>query len=781
MAGLINKLFSGDKKRMAHLEKIADSVDALGSQMAALSDDELKHKTDEFKARVANGETLDALMVEAFAVAREAAKRVIGEYPYKVQVMGAAVMQGGDIAEMKTGEGKTLTSTMAVYLNALSGLGVHVVTVNEYLAARDAEWMGQIYRFLGLSVGVNARALTPSEKREAYACDILYTTNSELGFDYLRDNMVTKLSERVMRGLNTALVDEVDSILIDESRTPLIISGGTKKTANLYQTADRFAKSLRDGDYEIDEKTRQVTLSEHGVARAEKTYKVKNLYDVEHTQLVHHINMALRANYIMMKDVEYVVADNEIVIVDQFTGRLMKGRAYSDGLHQAIEAKEGVKINEETSTLATITYQNFFRLYNKLAGMTGTAKTEEEEFLEIYNMRVIEIPTNRPVIREDFPDCIFAKPQDKFNALVEEVKELHEKGQPVLVGTISVEVSELISQMLKKARIKHEVLNAKNHEREADIIKKAGQVGSVTIATNMAGRGTDIKLSDESRALGGLAVLGSERHESRRIDNQLRGRSGRQGDPGYSRFYVSLKDTLMVRFGKEGLLDSAFSALEGQPIESKMVSKAIGNAQKRVEGQNFDIRKSLLDYDDVLRQQREIMYNMRDFVLENEDVHGIVKEMFEKVTSAVVDANIVKDVRGEEVDIEALAKSLEMTGFEEGVIQANMFANKSIDDMKQTAYEIAWQAYDNKLVDIRDQFAAFERNVVLRTIDRNWVEHIDTMSKLRDGIHLRSYAQNNPLQQYVSEGYDLFEQMMQSISREIVFFALKIKIEKKVA
>ncbi|NBK97112.1 MAG: preprotein translocase subunit SecA [Erysipelotrichia bacterium] len=781
MAGFLNKLFSGDGKRMAHLQKVADEVDALSTQMTALSDEQLKNKTNEFKERVANGESLDALMVEAFAVAREAAKRVIGEYPYKVQIMGAAVMQGGDIAEMKTGEGKTLTSTMAVYLNALSGLGVHVVTVNEYLAARDAEWMGQIYRFLGLSVGVNARALTPSEKRAAYACDILYTTNSELGFDYLRDNMVTKLSDRVMRGLNTAIVDEVDSILVDESRTPLIISGGSKKTANLYQSADRFAKSLKQEDYEIDEKTRQVTLSEHGVARAEKTYKLKNLYDVEHTQLVHHINMALRANYIMMKDVEYVVADNEIVIVDQFTGRLMKGRAYSDGLHQAIEAKEGVKINEETSTLATITYQNFFRLYNKLAGMTGTAKTEEEEFLEIYNMRVIEIPTNRPVQRQDLPDCIFAKPEDKFNALVEEVKQLHEKGQPVLVGTISVEVSELISQKLKKERIKHEVLNAKNHEREADIIKKAGQVGAVTIATNMAGRGTDIKLSDESRALGGLAVLGSERHESRRIDNQLRGRSGRQGDPGYSRFYVSLKDTLMVRFGKEGLLDSAFSALEGQPIESKMVSKAIGNAQKRVEGQNFDIRKSLLDYDDVLRQQREIMYNMRNFVLENEDVHEIVKEMFEKVCSSVVDANIVKDVRGEEVDLEALAKSLVMMGFEEGAITADMFANQSIEEMKQSAFDVAWNAYDSKLEDIRVQFATFERNVVLRTIDRNWVEHIDTMSKLRDGIHLRSYAQNNPLQQYVSEGYDLFEQMMQSISREIVFFALKIRIEKKEA
>lgn len=779
MAGLLNRLFNGDAKRMARLEKIADQVDALSSNIAALSDDELKAKTEEFKLRVEKGETLEDIMVEAFAVCREAGKRVIGEYPYKVQIMGAAVMQGGDIAEMKTGEGKTLTSTMAVYLNALSGKGVHVVTVNEYLAGRDAEWMGQIYRFLGLSVGVNARALTPSEKREAYLCDITYTTNSELGFDYLRDNMVTKKSDRVMRGLNTAIVDEVDSILVDESRTPLIISGGQKKTANLYQSADRFAKMLKSGDYEIDEKTRQVSLTEEGVARAEKSFKLKNLYDVEHTQLVHHINMALRANYIMMRDVEYVVADDEIVIVDQFTGRLMKGRAYSDGLHQAIEAKEGVTINEETSTLATITYQNFFRLYNKLAGMTGTAKTEEEEFLEIYNMRVIEIPTNRPVQRIDYADCIFATPKDKYNALVKEVKELHAKGQPVLVGTISVEVSELISEMLKKERIKHEVLNAKNHEREAEIVKNAGQVGAVTIATNMAGRGTDIKLSEESRALGGLAVLGSERHESRRIDNQLRGRSGRQGDPGFSRFYVSLKDSLMVRFGKEGLLDNAFAALEGQPIESKVVSKAIGNAQKRVEGQNFDVRKQLLDYDDVLRQQREIMYNMRDFVLDNEDVHQIVKDMFAKVTENVVDANRIKENHMDEVDTKALVKSVEMLGFEEGTIKEEQFIGKSVDELKDICMQVAWDTFDSKLDGIREQFASFERNVVLRTIDRNWVEHIDTMSKLRDGIHLRSYAQGNPLQQYVSEGYDLFEQMMQSISREIVFFALKIRIEKK--
>ncbi len=776
--GILNKLFGGETGRLKQIEETAKKVDALASQMEALSDDALREKTAEFKERVQSGETLDDILVEAFAVSREAAKRVIGEFPYLVQIMGAIVMHNGDIAEMKTGEGKTLTSTMAVYLNALSGKGVHVVTVNEYLASRDAEWMGQIYEFLGLSVGANMRALTPSEKRAAYACDIMYTTNSELGFDYLRDNMVTDVKDRVMRGLHTALVDEVDSILIDESRTPLIISGGAKKTANLYQNADYFAKMLKPSDYEVDEKTRQVRLTESGVSRAEKNFKVKNLYDVEHTQLVHHITMALRANYIMMRDVEYVVDGDEIVIVDQFTGRLMKGRAYSDGLHQAIEAKEGVKIKEETSTLATITYQNFFRLYDKLCGMTGTAKTEEEEFLEIYNMRVVEIPTNRPVARIDYPDAIFETSEYKFLALVEEAKMLHEKGQPVLVGTISVEVSEHISQMLKRERIKHEVLNAKNHEREADIIMKAGQVGAVTIATNMAGRGTDIKLSDESKALGGLAVLGSERHESRRIDNQLRGRSGRQGDPGFSRFYVSLQDTLMVRFGQEGLLNKAFSSLDGAPIESKMVSKAIGNAQKRVEGQNYDVRKQLLDYDDVLRQQREIIYDLRNHILENEDVHDIVKEMFERVTNNMVDANISQSG---DVDAKSLVNAFEVLGFEEGTIKEDLFFGLEPEEVKTKALDFAWNFYDSKLEGIREQYTQFERNVVLRTIDRNWIEHIDTMSKLRDGIHLRSFAQSNPLQQYVQEGFEMFDDMSQNIAREIVFFAIRIRIERKEA
>ncbi|MBQ5555923.1 MAG: preprotein translocase subunit SecA, partial [Erysipelotrichaceae bacterium] len=554
--------------------------------------------------RLANGETLDDIQTEAFAVAREAAKRVIGEFPFFCQLEGAYVLHRGDIAEMKTGEGKTLTSVMAVYLNALEGKGVHVVTVNEYLAQRDSEWMGQIHRFLGLTVGLNLRALTPAQKRAAYECDITYTTNSEVGFDYLRDNMVTRVEDRVLRELNFALVDEVDSILIDESRTPLIISGGEKKTANLYINADRFVKRLKkDEDYVIDVKDKNVQLTEEGVHKGEKAFNVENLYDLDNTSLVHYIAQALKANYIMTRDVEYVVEDNEVIIVDQNTGRKMPGREYSDGLHQAIQAKEGVPIKQETTTWATITYQNFFRLYNKLAGMTGTAKTEEEEFLSIYNMRVVEIPTNKPVARIDYPDLVFGTKKAKYNALLEEVKELYAKGQPVLVGTISVETSELISRMFKQARIKHEVLNAKNHAREAEIIAKAGREGSVTIATNMAGRGTDIKLTERSRELGGLVVLGSERHESRRIDNQLRGRSGRQGDPGYSRFYVSLEDELMVRFGSERIA-GLFEQMGDIPIENKTVSKAISSAQKRVEGLNFDIRKALLDYDDVMRQQR---------------------------------------------------------------------------------------------------------------------------------------------------------------------------------
>ena len=780
MANFIERLLNGEKKTLHNLEKTADKVMALANDMEALSDDALREKTQEYKHRCEEGESLDDLLVEAFATAREAARRTIGEYPYKVQIMGAVAMHQGDIAEMKTGEGKTLTSTMCVYLNALSGKGVHVVTVNDYLAGRDAEWMGQIYRFLGLTVGVNSRPLTPAQKREAFNCDITYTTNSELGFDYLRDNMVTDVKDRVLRGLHVAIVDEVDSILVDESRTPLIISGGAKKTANLYLQADAFAKRLKGDDYEIDEKTRQIMLSEKGVSVAERYFKIKNLYDVDHTQLVHHITQALKANYIMKNEVEYVVQDDEIVIVDQFTGRTMPGRAYSDGLHQAIEAKEGVSIKEETSTLATITYQNFFRLYDKLAGMTGTAKTEEEEFLDIYNMRVIEIPTHKPVQRIDYPDAIFANPRLKFAALVREVKELYEKGQPVLVGTISVETSELVHELLKKERIPHEVLNAKNHAREAEIIAKAGRPKSVTIATNMAGRGTDIKLTDESRALGGLVVLGSERHESRRIDNQLRGRSGRQGDPGFSRFYVSLKDELMIRFGGDKF-EKLFESMGNAQIESKMVTKSISQAQKRVEGYNYDVRKQLLDYDDVLRKQREIMYEQRNFVLENDDVHGIVRDMIDRVIDSVVDANVDHTRHDESVDYAGVLQGLELLGLEEkDNLKLEEIQGKEKDAVTKYCAEKIFTLYDDKIKDIRDEFKQFEKTIVLRNMDRNWIEHIDIMDKLRNGIHLRSYAQNNPLQAYIQEGYDMFEEMQARIAREVVFFALKVQVERKV-
>lgn len=780
MANFIERLLNGEKKTLHNLEKTAEQVMALANDMEALSDDALREKTQEYKHRYEEGENLDSLLVEAFATSREAARRTIGEYPYKVQIMGAVAMHQGDIAEMKTGEGKTLTSTMCVYLNALSGKGVHVVTVNDYLAGRDAEWMGQIYRFLGLTVGVNSRPLTPSQKRDAFNCDITYTTNSELGFDYLRDNMVTDVKDRVLRGLHVAIVDEVDSILVDESRTPLIISGGAKKTANLYLQADAFAKRLKGDDFEIDEKTRQIMLSEKGVSVAERYFKIKNLYDVDHTQLVHHITQALKANYIMKNEVEYVIQDDEIVIVDQFTGRTMPGRAYSDGLHQAIEAKEGVSIKEETSTLATITYQNFFRLYDKLAGMTGTAKTEEEEFLDIYNMRVIEIPTNRPVQRIDYPDAIFANPRLKFAALVKEVKELYEKGQPVLVGTISVETSELVHELLRKERIPHEVLNAKNHAREAEIIAKAGRPKSVTIATNMAGRGTDIKLTDESRALGGLVVLGSERHESRRIDNQLRGRSGRQGDPGYSRFYVSLKDELMIRFGGDKF-EKLFESMGDAQIESKMVTKSISQAQKRVEGYNYDVRKQLLDYDDVLRKQREIMYEQRNFVLENEDVHGIVRDMIDRVIDSVVDANVDHTRHDESVDYAGVLQGLELLGLEEkDNLKLEEIQGKEKNDVTTYCAEKIFTLYDDKIKDIRDEFKQFEKTIVLRNMDRNWIEHIDMMDKLRNGIHLRSYAQNNPLQAYIQEGYEMFEEMQARIAREVVFFALKVQVERKV-
>ncbi|MBB5182975.1 preprotein translocase subunit SecA [Catenisphaera adipataccumulans] len=796
--GLIKNVFSEEQREISALEKEAKKVLKLEPQMEELTDEELRNKTDEYRERIKNGESLDSLLPEAFATAREAAYRVIHEKPFKVQVMGAIAMHRGDIAEMKTGEGKTLTATMCVYLNALAGQGVHVITVNEYLAGRDAAWMGEIYRFLGMSVGVNKRELSPRQKRDAYACDITYTTNSELGFDYLRDNMVTRVEDRVMRGLHMAIVDEVDSILIDESRTPLIISGGKKNTANLYIQADNFVKTLEapeyetdsfthekhliSGDYDIDEKTRQIMLSEEGVRKAEAYFKIDNLYDVDHTQLVHHINQALRANYIMTNEVEYVVGDVDgrpgIIIVDQFTGRLMPGRAYSDGLHQAIEAKEGVEIREETSTLATITYQNFFRLYEKLAGMTGTAKTEEEEFLNTYNMKVICIPTNKPVIRKDLPDEVYGYKKDKYAALVREIKRLYEKGQPVLVGTIAVETSELLSNMLKKEGIPHNLLNAKNHAKEAEIVATAGRPKMVTIATNMAGRGTDIKLTKESRSLGGLAVLGSERHEARRIDNQLRGRSGRQGDPGFSRFYVSLEDDLMVRFGGDKL-KKLFEKVGDEKIESKTVTRSIAMAQKRVEGYNYDMRKQLLDYDDVLRRQREIIYAQRNKILESKEIHETVHDIFDQTLNQTLEANAT-DNKKAPIDITGLCKSLEMMGMqEEKAIHPSELEGKSYDEIHDFCLDHMWNGYEEEIKLVKEQFYPFEKTVVLRNIDRNWVQHIDMMDKLRGSIYLRSYAQNNPLQQYVEEGFDMFDQMNKRIVREITFFLLKVRIRQE--
>jgi preprotein translocase subunit SecA len=787
MANILTSLFNFDKKRVKELEAIARKVDAYKEQMAAMDDDDLKEKTNEFKERLDKGETLNDLLPEAYAVAREAAKRVIGEFPYFVQIMGGIVLHQGDIAEMKTGEGKTLTSVLPVYLNALTGKGVHIVTVNEYLAQRDAKWMGAIHRFLGLKVGVNIRALTPQQKREAFLCDITYMTNAEVGFDYLRDNMVTHVKDRVLRPLHFALIDEVDSILIDESRTPLIISGGQKQTANLYLQADKFVKRLADGiDYVIDVKGKTVQLTEEGVTKAEKAFGIQNLYELKHTQLVHHLHMALRANYVMIRDVEYVVQENQIVIVDQFTGRLMVGRAYSDGLHQAIEAKERVPIKQETSTMATITYQNFFRLYEKLAGMTGTAKTEEEEFLKIYNMRVVEIPTNRPIVRDDLPDAVFGTRKAKFEALVQEVLELYKKGQPVLVGTIAVETSEFVSKMFTQRGIKHEVLNAKNHAREAEIIAKAGQKHSVTIATNMAGRGTDIKLGEGVKELGGLAVVGSERHESRRIDNQLRGRSGRQGDPGYSRFYVSVQDELMVRFGSERM-EGLFRTLGDVPVESKLISRSISSAQKRVEGVNFDVRKTLLEYDDVLRQQREIIYEQRNLILENEDVHTIIKDMFDRVSLNILKTHTDYSSKHPKVNVEELLEAYVKFGFKDLSLAKQDFEDKDMVEVEKMCTEAIWLTYEDKIdaIDVknvpadkvRESIYSIEKNVVLRVIDRAWVEHIDTMSKLRDGIHLRSYAQSNPLQAYIQEGYEMFEDMMQRISQETVFYCKNMQIQ----
>ena len=779
--GLFTRLFDHEYKELKKFESLADKIVALDEDYQKLSDEELKNKTEEFKKRLANGETLEDILVEAFATAREAAYRVIGEKPFYVQILGALAIHYGNIAEMKTGEGKTLTSVLPAYLNALDGKGVHIITVNEYLATRDAEWMGGIHRFLGLTVGVNTRELSPKEKQEAYACDILYSTNNEIGFDYLRDNMVIRKEDRVQRPLNFAIVDEVDSVLIDEARTPLIISGGQLVSANLYQDADSFVKSLKDDeDYLYDETTKSVTLTDEGSEKAEKAFRVKNLYEVENATLVHYINQALRANYSMKLDVDYVVQDGEVVIVDQFTGRLMKGRAYSDGLHQAIEAKEGVRINQETKTLATITFQNLFRMYKKLSGMTGTAKTEEEEFRDIYNMYVICIPTNKPVERIDASDLVFATKNAKYKAIINEVKERYAKGQPVLIGTIAIETSELISALLKKEKIPHEILNAKNHAREAEIISKIGQHKSVTIATNMAGRGTDIKLSDEIRALGGLCVIGTERHESRRIDNQLRGRSGRQGDPGFTQFFVSMEDDLMVRFGSEKIKEMMTSFGFGdQAIQNKYFSKAITTAQKRVEGNNFDARKQLLQYEDVMNTQREIMYGRRNEILDSESVHEQVLECMRNYVTDLVKSHTIDGILSEQDKKEIVSFANE--NLLDKDITENDISSLLDDDMIDFLYNKAKEEYEEKLSDVPVEITSeFEKALSLQVIDNYWMEQINVMSHLREGIYLRSYGQEDPLRAYSTEGFDLFDQMLQKIDHDVTIFLLKAEIQKTV-
>ena len=779
---LLRKLFDHEYKEMKRFAVLADKVMALDEEYSKLTDTELQNKTEEFKNRLRDGETLDDILVEAFATAREAAFRVIGEKHFYVQILGGLAIHFGNIAEMKTGEGKTLTSVLPAYLNALTGEGVHIITVNEYLATRDAAWMGKIHEFLGLTVGVNTRDLTPKEKQEAYNCDILYSTNNEIGFDYLRDNMVVHKEDRVQRKLSFAIIDEVDSVLIDEARTPLIISGGEMRSANLYIDADHFAKSLKEEkDYIYDEKTKSVNLTDSGSEKAEKTFNISNLYEIENAGLLHYINQALRANYSMKRDVDYVVQDNEVVIVDQFTGRLMKGRAYSDGLHQAIEAKEGVTINQETKTLATITFQNLFRMYKKLSGMTGTAKTEEEEFRNIYNMYVIEIPTNKPVIRIDAPDLVYATKEAKYKAIISFVKERYEKGQPVLIGTIAIETSELISNLLKQAKIPHEVLNAKNHAREAEIISKIGLNKSVTIATNMAGRGTDIKLSDEIRNLGGLCVVGTERHESRRIDNQLRGRSGRQGDPGYTQFFVSMKDDLMVRFGSDRIGEMMKSmGLGDQAIQSKTFTKSIGTAQKRVEGNNFDIRKQLLQYDDVMNNQREIIYEKRNTILDSDSIHEMVLSSFRHHVEDLVNSHIAPEGMLTDADL------TEIVDFANENLLRKDIKKKDIEGItpEEVIDKIAKQViaeYEAKIEDIPQEISEeFEKVITLQVVDNYWMEHINTMSHLREGIHLRGYAQEDPLRAYTMEGFELFDSMLQKIDKDISIFLLKAEIRHNV-
>lgn len=785
MANILKKWVESDNRELKRLTKIADKVEAYAQDMAELSDDDLKAKTPEFKKRYKAGETLDDLLPEAFAVAREGAKRVLGLYPYHVQIIGGIVLHEGNIAEMKTGEGKTLTATMPVYLNALAGEGVHVVTVNEYLSSRDATEMGELYNWLGLSVGLNITGKTPEEKREAYNCDITYSTNSELGFDYLRDNMVVYREEMVQRPLNFCIVDEVDSILIDEARTPLIISGQSSGTTLLYTRTDRFAKTLeKDTDFKIDLESKTVSLTEQGIRKGEQYFGTKNLFDPDNTALNHHLDNALRANYIMIRDKDYVVQDGEVLIVDQFTGRIMEGRRYSDGLHQAIEAKEHVEIEEETKTMANITYQNFFRMYKKLSGMTGTAKTEDEEFREIYNMEVISIPTNKPVIRDDRPDILYPNLKSKFKAVVEDIKERHAKGQPILVGTVAVETSELLSTMLDQAGVPHAVLNAKNHAKEAEIIMNAGQRGAVTIATNMAGRGTDIKLGPGVRELGGLAVIGTERHESRRIDNQLRGRSGRQGDPGVSQFYLSLEDDLMLRFGTDRVkrfLETMNLADEDAVIQSKMITKQVESAQKRVEGNNYDTRKQVLQYDDVMRAQREVVYKQRQqVIMEEKSLKPVIMPMIKRTVEHVVQMHAVGEQK--EWNLQGIVDFAVSAMVPEDSISVSDLEGKTVDEMVSYLMDRAEANYKTKEKQLYDasQMLEFEKVVILRVVDSHWTDHIDEMDQLRQSIGLRGYGQLNPLVEYQSDGFKMFEQMIGDIEYEVTRLFLKAEIRQNI-
>lgn len=782
MANILKTIIENDKGEIRRLEKMADKVFKYEDQMAALTDDQLKAKTVEFKKRYQNGESLDSLLYEAFAVVREGAKRVLGLFPYKVQVMGGIVLHHGDVPEMRTGEGKTLTATMPVYLNALSGKGVHVVTVNEYLSERDATEMGELYSWLGLSVGINLATKSPMEKKEAYECDITYSTNSEIGFDYLRDNMVVRAENMVQRPLNYALVDEVDSILIDEARTPLIVSGANAvETSQLYHMADHYVKSLNKDDYIIDVQSKTIGLSDSGIDRAESYFKLENLYDIENVALTHFIDNALRANYIMLLDIDYVVSEEqEILIVDQFTGRTMEGRRYSDGLHQAIEAKEGVPIQDETKTSASITYQNLFRMYKKLSGMTGTGKTEEEEFREIYNIRVIPIPTNRPVQRIDHSDLLYASIESKFKAVVEDVKARYQKGQPVLVGTVAVETSDYISKKLVAAGVPHEVLNAKNHYREAQIIMNAGQRGAVTIATNMAGRGTDIKLGEGVRELGGLCVIGTERHESRRIDNQLRGRSGRQGDPGESQFYLSLEDDLMKRFGSERL-KGIFERLNmsEEAIESRMLTRQVEAAQKRVEGNNYDTRKQVLQYDDVMREQREIIYAQRyDVITADRDLAPEIQSMIKRTIERVVDGHARAK---QDEKLEAILNFAKYNLLPEDSITMEDLSGLSDKAIKEELFQRALKVYDSQVSKLRDEEAVkeFQRVLILRVVDNKWTDHIDALDQLRNAVGLRGYAQNNPVVEYQAEGFRMFNDMIGSIEFDVTRLMMKAQIHEQ--